>query len=627
MRITNIKISARSFQDEEIKFHEGINILIGPNGSGKSNLLDIISLFFNKYIAPKYTISQDNNIVKARSNYISYPNEEKASFSLKLSKEDIENIELCQKTWDKFKDHFTEKTPNFNEWEELKIDEEITISPGQSEVSFTSKDGGKNYNCLQNYLSYIDGIYQLNLILAEEFPFSLPSLYIPPKTVEISALQITLSHQSYDNIHAEVSKGDQSRAKKSTPSTPDYCLSTLAIHRMARNHRKGNQEDESLKFVKKAFEKLNIDFDLKCTDTDKNTYQICLKDRINEITLDKMSTGQKQMSSFILGVAGLSPYNRIIIIDEPELHLHPQWQNSLLEILELVRERYKCQIILATHSPAFIKPNTINYVLRCYKEGTKSKVVSLQNFESYDKDKVSIINSSNNEKLFFAEKVVLVEGITDKIFFEKVISVFKAEHNISTIIEVIDVGGKGNLQKYKEVCEAMNITNYIIADLDYLKQVNKELANKVFTPDEKKVLKRPAGKDTNKDSNDHKSFYDAFEKGIKENDFGEAIYRWEYFKSEYTKPNLEKYKNEIYKAIIEKKEVNIFILKEGAIEEYFPDGCGKNNSNHLDNLIKFCNNDDEFKEWLLSEKSDLLAEQREEIQCIIKRILELPFSS
>lgn len=45
----------------------------------------------------------------------------------------------------------------------------------------------------------------------------------------------------------------------------------------------------------------------------------------------------------------LEPENSIILIDEPELSLHPKWQERIIKVYERIGKNN--QIIIATHSP------------------------------------------------------------------------------------------------------------------------------------------------------------------------------------------------------------------------------------------------------------------------------------
>lgn len=74
---------------------------------------------------------------------------------------------------------------------------------------------------------------------------------------------------------------------------------------------------------------------------------ITLGDRINAISSDKLSAGEKQMLSFLC--YNTFSKNKIIFIDEPELSLHPDWQRLLIPTL--LKQGNNNQFFIATHSP------------------------------------------------------------------------------------------------------------------------------------------------------------------------------------------------------------------------------------------------------------------------------------
>ena len=43
----------------------------------------------------------------------------------------------------------------------------------------------------------------------------------------------------------------------------------------------------------------------------------------------------------------------ILILDEPEIHLHPEWQLQFAEILVLLQKEFDLKILITTHSPYF----------------------------------------------------------------------------------------------------------------------------------------------------------------------------------------------------------------------------------------------------------------------------------
>ncbi|MEI7563963.1 MAG: AAA family ATPase [bacterium] len=56
-----------------------------------------------------------------------------------------------------------------------------------------------------------------------------------------------------------------------------------------------------------------------------------------------------------------------MIIDEPEIHFHPQMQRSLARMMERISDNIGTQFMLSTYSPLFINESNINHVYRFSK--------------------------------------------------------------------------------------------------------------------------------------------------------------------------------------------------------------------------------------------------------------------
>lgn len=73
------------------------------------------------------------------------------------------------------------------------------------------------------------------------------------------------------------------------------------------------------------------------------------------ITLEKASSGEQSVFTSMLGIASSIRENSLICIDEPEICLHPEWQERYIEMLTTVFEDFNyCHFIIATHSPQII---------------------------------------------------------------------------------------------------------------------------------------------------------------------------------------------------------------------------------------------------------------------------------
>lgn len=73
---------------------------------------------------------------------------------------------------------------------------------------------------------------------------------------------------------------------------------------------------------------------------------------------------------FLETIASFSKENIIILIDEPELHLHPKYQEQLSNYLQKISLKENVQVIITTHSPIFYK-NSLD------KDGTKTFITSI----------------------------------------------------------------------------------------------------------------------------------------------------------------------------------------------------------------------------------------------------------
>jgi AAA15 family ATPase/GTPase len=87
------------------------------------------------------------------------------------------------------------------------------------------------------------------------------------------------------------------------------------------------------------------------------------KKNITEYVLDSglvlnirnLATGLKTFSIVkMLADRGLLGEGTVLAIDEPEVHLHPRWQNMFAELLVLMSKDLKVRTVITTHSPSFL---------------------------------------------------------------------------------------------------------------------------------------------------------------------------------------------------------------------------------------------------------------------------------
>lgn len=110
--------------------------------------------------------------------------------------------------------------------------------------------------------------------------------------------------------------------------------------------------------------------------TVKSDYEIVLKSNNDEIYFEMLSDGYKSCVFVLLGIIKEIEYrfpqkkaidfNGIIMIDEIDIHLHPQWQAKLVKVL---KETFpNAQIIATTHSPSVLQNATTEEIIPLYKD-------------------------------------------------------------------------------------------------------------------------------------------------------------------------------------------------------------------------------------------------------------------
>ena len=619
MNIKGIKINdIKSFENESLEFDENLNILLGPNGGGKSNLLDILTVVLKHFFFVDYRIERANgqkNIIKNRSFENSLLLEQMLKYSyieicLEVSEEDINNINLIRQNRLKFMSTYYsyDGKPLIHTYFDDFFKSDIILEAGElftyyiDETKFERPD----YRTREYYFWHYLEMYSLFVLLSRDIAdidLSLQYLYFPPHRESQNSSEIDISSNFYDSL-VNYSLSTSNR----TISLIDASLSYFAEKKVKyqqeaeyEGYLEKYNNDPEVRMVTEYLSRLGYSWKIK--PINHNLYELALNKGEREFTIDQSSSGETEILNFLLGIFAFNIKNGIIIIDEPELHLHPTWQSVIMELFIELSEITGNQFILATHSAVFVNKRTINNVIRVYSgdDGYSNVVKFDKNSIDNSKDILHIINSHNNEKMFFADKVVLVEGIKDKIVLEALIQIFE---NKSDIIEVLEVHGKHNFGKYRLFLDSLNVKNYIISDLDYILDICDNINIKdLFRTNYKKIDKSVF--DECKKSLDCKTLSECLEKAIETESLGDLKIFWNYVRSRFNnlKPNIgQEDKDMIMSYIEDKYSENLFILKNGEIEYYLPD-----DQKSLESTIKLMKQEN-IGTWLQDKKVGELLE-------------------
>ena len=140
---------------------------------------------------------------------------------------------------------------------------------------------------------------------------------------------------------------------------------------------------------------------------------------------------------------------RILCLEEPESHLHPAMQYKLFKFLKNLDESHslKQQIFVTTHSSNITAVAGLDNMFMidykrhddepdCVQQGLQ---IQFKDNENSKKHMIKFLDVTRSDMLF-ADKVILVEGIAEKLllpkFMEKLRCSYEDEH-----ISIVEIGG------------------------------------------------------------------------------------------------------------------------------------------------------------------------------------------
>ncbi|MDP2812120.1 MAG: AAA family ATPase, partial [bacterium] len=117
------------------------------------------------------------------------------------------------------------------------------------------------------------------------------------------------------------------------------------------------------------------------------------------VTIDRLGSGFLRIFAILLYI--FHPSYSVVMIDEPETHLHP----AMIDKLNWAMQNAEAgQVIFTTHSPLFITPVSLPQLFRVTKEANTTKVFSLSKAHYNYQRLVQELNADNLE-MFFADEV------------------------------------------------------------------------------------------------------------------------------------------------------------------------------------------------------------------------------
>ncbi len=328
----------------KVKFNDDMNIITGRNGSGKTSALKLL-----------WFILSGNVFLALREVSFKKATLETTDYECTIYRE---SHNTCRIDW-KFGDHRNEFKDHFDEDGDIILNAEdqanqLLMKFGSSvflptfrriEGGFTLSDRGNIFSKAKNEVE--DSLVALSKKLSNQKHTFVASL----STVDIVTLlvkQYTELSEQYNELQQQTSQGIIEKIKtyrldKSDQDQLDAATRTLDEIRQQIESMEASREIimAPLEAVRILAMKLFKHSGIKLGKT------FSFGDAANAVNSDALSAGEKQMLSFIAYNAFYR--DSIVIIDEPELSLHVDWQRQLFPTL--LSQQTSNQFIIATHSP------------------------------------------------------------------------------------------------------------------------------------------------------------------------------------------------------------------------------------------------------------------------------------
>ncbi|MDE1208363.1 ATP-binding protein [Tenacibaculum larymnensis] len=368
----------RLINDSDSSYDNYFSLIIGNNGTGKSRILSEIARFFNKL---KQEENQSNLFRDSRFVYNSIPSKIIAVTNSISDKFPIDQsfrpsrhsiLEFYHRD---FKYNYLgtrNKVNSFSNKALMNRALEIVFE------SYSEFDVSRNFRHIFDYLHY-EPIIKLN--------YRLNTSYFEKRNDISPETLIRFIKERNSNKFNYRSENIIDIVKARANDLCDFLLDKLYYHQ--------KENELTINFSEKNIGRIYRDNSLYS----ENVYEYDLINILRRIGLIRTfeiqvfkkggkpfnfrdaSSGEANILSTLLSLIPLLKDNSLILIDEPEISLHPLWQSKYIDLLNKILKNVKgCHIIIASHSPFLatdLNPNNSCVITLKDRRGhIESKIIS-----------------------------------------------------------------------------------------------------------------------------------------------------------------------------------------------------------------------------------------------------------
>ncbi|MCO1623700.1 ATP-dependent nuclease [Pseudomonas putida] len=419
-----------------IDFHDGLNVLVGENGAGKTGVISAVRQLFNDSESGKRIISE-------RDFYKGFEAGTFASEELKI-----------QATFSGLDDR---DATAFDEW---------CGNHDEAKLTFIAK----NQESRGRFKHHTYGGHEFTKPLDPETLDLIHCVYLPPLRDAESKLRegrqsrlarllkalcrkeldaarksgaLTALEQRVGNFNRELSKSDDFAIKLANQRIGESLKAALGMHLS-----QGTLIQFSEVSFSRIVEGLRLLYFPNLTTADPAQFRSLEENSLGYNNLLYIASILAELVLEAEEGRGEETYLRLLLIEEPEAHLHPQLQLRLLRHLKTEAEAQGIQVIITTHSTVISAAVSVEHLIHLSNDGVPAAIplrsTGLPEQSRRFVDRWLDVTKSN---LLFSKGAILVEGIAEAIVVPELARIVLAAHGKGRDslddygVSVINLGG------------------------------------------------------------------------------------------------------------------------------------------------------------------------------------------
>lgn len=415
-------------------FERDITVVVGENDSGKTSLIDVLKIIFENAGVEKDDYYYESNeiiidVIFANKNYlVTIPKEGQKKIELRIKVEEIEEL--------------LTKLSEINDMEEIiEIAKIYGISARRNSRIETIQTN------IQTSLTEKLGLAENGFVTIQVNEIALSNAYF-------------LDAKRFENISSFLSEiyfKDKQKTIWQEKVAEDITIEQL-INKKLNDYSKELKEEMESKGIKYKLQtyipdltEIDINSEFEPRGLNANL-SVKLLDNNGEININKKGDGTKRRITMALleykkeDEGGASFY----VFDEPDTHLHVKAQMDLIKVINQFTEK-NIQVMLTTHSPfiinSFLPQNIRLFSLNNGKTQIRgvSREAGLEN----------ILKNLGieNTYLFFAKRILLVEGETEEEFIPLAFQNIYKKTLSSKLIKLVKREGITDIPRFAQVLQ------------------------------------------------------------------------------------------------------------------------------------------------------------------------------